>query len=256
MVQPSHTQADSIAELPPSNPRRRRGQRLAIGLALVLAGGAAGLAPAWAHGNLVRGSVTVAPDPPRPGQAMVITVDLAKTNDSPVEGATLTAELTTAQNSAPPAGAVASGGSAATAPATSAAGTGGAAAPRGQSFPLQEYREPYGTYRAQLTAPPAGRYTLTVHDRTQPGEDSVAQLPLRIGGNMANGSRGFTFAGAAGGSNSLRSWLLWLVALPLVVGVVVTVLVRRSAALEAVPDRATGDLDGAGERGSDRGRGE
>lgn len=188
-------------------------------MALGLACGAWLLTPALAHSTIIRGSVTIAPDPPAPGRTMVLTVDLASPSNAPVEGATLVVELT---------------------PQTS---TVGAAA---RTIPLQEYKEPYGTYRAQFAAPPAGSYTLNVHDRTAPGEDTTAAVPLRVGGDVANGSLGFTLAAPATGSGGLGNWLLWLIVVPVAAGVLVTFLVRRSR-----PVTTEGDADGQ-ERGDDR----
>lgn len=188
-------------------------------LAVVLACGALLLTPALAHGTVIRGSVTIEPDPPKPDQPMVLTVDLARTSNAPVEGATLVAELTAK---------------------AAKLGTGA------RTIPLQEYKEPYGTYRAQFAAPAAGSYTLTVHDRTDPGEDTIASVPLRVGGNVANGTLGFTLAGAPGSSGGLGTWLLWLIAVPVAAGAVVTILVRRSR-----PDAAEADdedLERDGER--------
>jgi len=183
-------------------------------LAVALTCGAWLLTPALAHGTFIRGSVTVVPDPPSPGRPMVLTVDLANPSNSPVEGAKLVAELT---------------------PKAATVGAGA------RTFPLQEYKEPYGTYRAQFTAPPAGSYTLSVHDRTEPGEDTTATVPLRVGGNVANGTLGFTLAGAAGGSGGPGSWLLWLIVVPVAAGLAVTVLVWRSRSREAEVDGAHQD---------------
>ena len=194
-------------------PRAARPPGLAVAVVLVMAWSAAGLGTAAAHGTLIRGSLTLAPDPPRPGQPMVLTIELANTRDNPVEGAKLAAVLT----------------------AEAPAGSGATVKPL--TIPLQEYQEPYGTYRAELAAPTAGSYTLTVHDRTNPGEDTTASVPLRIGGNVANGTRGFTFPGSAQGSSSVTTWLAWLIGVPLVVGIVVTILVRRSSQGPAEPDQ-------------------
>ena len=199
-----------------------RRSRAALVASLALALGAAWLGTASAHGTLVRGALTLDPDPPRAGRPMVLSIELAKTNNDPVEGAELVAELKPAAARGPgaPAGPSASAGT--------------------RTFPLQEYREPYGTYRAELTAPPAGSYTLTVHDRTEPGEDTTAAVPVRIGGDVANGDLGFTFPGGAGSSHPLATWLIWLVGVPLAVGIVVTVLMRRAGRAEAPPDRHEG----------------
>lgn len=170
---------------------------LASGLALLwllLVGTAA------AHGTLVMGSVTASPDPPQPGKPLVVTVDLQNTNRSPVEGAKLAGVLV-------PAG-----------------------QPGATPIPLafREFKEPYGTYRAQLDAPPAGSYTLTIHDHTYPKENVAASVTLRVGGQAPGGSLDFTFPATRGPQRSLLSWLAWLVGLPLLTAIVVTVLVLRS----------------------------
>lgn len=210
-----------------------------VALAATLAG--AWMGTAAAHGNLVRGSVTLAPDPPRPGQPMVLTIDLAGTNDSPVEGAKLVAELKPAAptDAAGSAGA-GTGAGAPSQRATSGASTVSGATPDARTIPLQEYEEPYGTYRAELAAPPAGSYTLIVHDRTDPGEDATADIAIRIGGNVANGSLGFTFPGGAGTSQPITTWLIWLVGVPLAVGIAVWVLVRRTSREDTAQDRDEG----------------
>ncbi|MEJ2291917.1 MAG: hypothetical protein P8Y05_09405 [Deinococcales bacterium] len=127
-------------------------------------------------------------------------VDLATTAKSPVEGAKLSGTLVpTNRPDAPP-------------------------------LPLtfQEYKEPYGTYRASFDAPPAGAYTLTVRDSTYKNEDATATVALRVGGSASNGSLDFAFPPTNPGSRSVVRWLLWLVGLPLLTGVVVTILVLRS----------------------------
>ena len=160
--------------------------------------------PALAHGTVVLGAVTADPDPPQPGAPLIVTVDLAKRSKAPVEGAKLEGGLRPAGN------------------------------PDAAATPLafREYAEPYGTYRARLQAPPAGRYTLTVRDRTYPNEDIRASVTLQVGGTQPNGSLDFTFPPATGGPRSVVRWLLWLVGLPLLAGVVVSVLVWRSRRTE------------------------
>ena len=180
-------------------PLHRRASALLVFLPVLLA--CLTPAVALAHGTVVLGAVTANPDPPRPGAPLILTVDLAKLSKAPVEGAKLEGTLR-------PAG-----------------------RPDAAAMPIafREYPEPYGTYRARLeAAPPAGRYTLTVRDRTYPSEDIRASVTLQVGGAQPNGSLDFTFPPATGGPRSVLRWLLWLVGLPLLAGVVVTVLVLRS----------------------------
>lgn len=189
-------------------PQHRRASALLVLLPVLLA--CLSPAVALAHGTVVLGAVTANPDPPRPGAPLILTVDLAKLSKAPVEGAKLEGSLR-------PAG-----------------------RPDAAATPIafQEYPEPYGTYRARLEAPPAGRYTLTVRDRTYPREDIRASVTLQVGGAQPNGSLDFTFPPATGGPRSVLRWLLWLVGLPLLAGVVVTVLVLRSKNQEKGADAA------------------
>jgi len=184
---------------------------LPVALSAVLA--LLGPSPALAHGTVVLGAVTANPDPPRPGAALILTVDLARRSKAPVEGAKLEGSLRPAGN------------------------------PDAAATPLafREYPEPYGTYRARLQAPPAGRYTLTVRDRTYPKEDIRASVMLQVGGSQPNGSLDFSFPPATGGPRSVVRWLLWLVGVPLLAGVVVTVLMLRS---KRVDDGAAADGSG------------
>ena len=203
--------------------RRRAGSELVVLLALV-----AFLVPAaaFAHGTVVLGAVTANPDPPSPGAPLILTVDLATLSKAPVEGAKLEGTL-------------------------QPAGQPGAA-PTPLTF--QEYPEPYGTYRARLeAAPPPGRYTLTVRDRTYPKEDIRASVTLQVGGAQPNGSLDFTFPPARGGSRSVVRWLLWLVGLPLLAGVVVTVLVLRSKNEDSKNDGSKDDGSKDEEKGAGAG---
>ena len=208
--------------LPPRAPGRAVARRRAPPALVVLLALVTFLAPAaaFAHGTVVLGAVTANPDPPRPGAPLILTVDLAKLSKAPVEGARLEGSLR-------PAG-----------------------QPDAAATPLafQEYPEPYGTYRARLeAAPPAGRYTLTVRDRTYPKEDIRASVTLQVGGAQPNGSLDFTFPPVRGGPRSVVRWLLWLVGLPLLAGVVVTVLVLRAKNEDSEDD---GSKDEARERRS------
>jgi len=195
--------------------QRRAAQRLACSLTVLLASTVLSLAQA--HGSLVLGAVSLSPDPPVPGEALTISVVLATSGNAPVEGAKLAGELTAT------AAAEADAASTGTSTTTGTPTTMVPAIP----VPLREFPEPYGTYRARITAPAAGRYTLKVVDHTYPKESTSASVVLQVGGPAANGALDFTFP-PTNVPRSLVSWLLWLVGLPLAAGIVVTVLMMRS----------------------------
>lgn len=92
------------------------------------------------------------------------------------------------------------------------------------SFALQE-TGPGGNYAARVELPAAGRWRLIMRDTTYPQEDAVAELIVILDGATEHAELMFIFPPTDIGAASLGTWLLWLVALPLGVGLVVTVAV-------------------------------
>lgn len=82
-----------------------------------------------------------------------------------------------------------------------------------------------GTYEATATLARPGPYRVVLRDQTYRQEEATATLtePLRVGG--ANTAQDFNFPPTATGSAGWRTWLLWLLGLPLVAALLVTVLV-------------------------------
>ncbi len=82
-----------------------------------------------------------------------------------------------------------------------------------------------GTYETTTTLEQTGPYEVLLRDQTYRQEEANATLaePLRIGG--ANPAQDFNFPPTATGSAGWRTWLLWLIGLPIVAALLVTVLV-------------------------------
>lgn len=151
---------------------------------------------ALAHATLVIGEAQVTPDTPEPNEPFALTVTLQDPTQVPVEDAVIFAELR----------------------------------PQGEpdAEPVRvdlEETDVGGTYEGTATLPEAGAYTVFMRDQTYRQEEASATLaePLTVGD--ANAVQGFVFPPTAVGGASLRTWLLWLIGLPLVAGAVVTVLV-------------------------------
>lgn len=148
-----------------------------------------------AHATLVLGSFKVSPATPQTGQNLTLELDLKDPTQVPVEDAYVFVELR-------PEG-------------------------RPDAEPLRaEFSETNpGVYTSTVTLPQPGAYQVRLRDQTYRQEEAVATLeaPLRTSGS--NPAQDFVFPPTATGPASLRAWLLWLIGLPVVAAVVVTVLV-------------------------------
>ena len=172
-------------------------------LLLLLTLGAAG-----AHAFLVLGEMTVEPDPPRPGEELRVSVTMADPSLAPVEDAVVFIEVRRQRMVADDV------------PAASAETPD--LPPADARVDLTE-RAP-GRYEATFTAPAAGTHHVLIRDQTFQWEEANASLMLEVG-DGALGTMPFILPPTAVAPRSLWVWLLWLIGVPLLVGVVVTALV-------------------------------
>lgn len=209
------------AERPPLRAARRGPVGLAAGLALASAGVALG------HATLVFGTVTTEPAPPPSGAPFALLLEMRDPADVPVEDAVVSVEARHEDGRA-----------------------------RAGSGELDEVAP--GAYRTRLQLDEPGSWTLTFRDRTFRQEEAQASVTLEVGPDAATESVAFIFPPTATGPQSVITWLVWLVGLPLAAGAVVTVLVLRGGTRAADPPEraatAEGEPDGPGGRegGSDR----
>ncbi len=177
------------------------------------------LAPtAGAHATLVIGDLQVAPDPPVPGAQMEIRLRLEDTLLVPLEKAHVRVELRSLDPAGP------------TVP-ESAIGSEASdflnAEPDVSSGRFSETTVK-GTYVGRFLAPAVGEYTLSVRDTTFQDEEAIANVSLVVGG-APNGVIAFVLPPTPLAPKSLSTWLVWVVGIPLLVGVITTVLVLRKA---------------------------
>lgn len=165
-----------------------------------------------AHATLVFVDVTSEPAPPRVGEPFVLRIDMRDPVDAPVEDAIVFVEAT---------------------------------APNGSTMLASdrfEETEP-GVYETTLTLAASGNWTLLFRDRTFRQEEANATLTLGVGPEGTADVLTFIFPPTATGPQSLTTWLVWLVGLPLVAGLVVTVMVLRGG--DADEDEEAAPSDGA-----------
>jgi len=185
---------------------------LVLALLLAISSAASG------HATLVLGEVRVSPDPPRPGSPFRVTVTLADPALAPVEDAVVRLELRAQAATAAP-----------------GAPSGAATPPPDAVVPLVETAP--ARYEAEIVLARADTYHVLVRDTTFEWEEATASLMLEVGGAPV-GTIPFILPPTAIGPRSLWTWLLWLVGLPVVAGLVVTILVLTSGRPRTAPPAA------------------
>ncbi len=199
---------------PPACARALGAKPLLAVLLFALAGSAA------AHAFLVLGELTVTPDPPRPGERLVIAIDMADPSLAPVEDAVVFVEVRRQRLV----------GESVPAASTETPDL----PPPDVSIDLEETRP--GRYEGAFTAPDGGTHHLLVRDQTFQWEEANASVMLEVGQSPV-GTLPFILPPTAIGPRSLWVWLLWLIGVPLLAGAVVTALVLGNRSASAQPSK-------------------
>ena len=163
--------------------------------------GLTGLQTAAAHATIVLGHFEVLPERPAEGAPLQLRLKLEDPTQVPIQDAVVLADLRPVRRPH--------------------------AEPTRAEF--SETQTP-GTYEATATLAQPGPYRIVLRDQTYRQEEATATLaePLRIGNSgpaRANSAQDFNFPPTATGSAGWRTWLLWLLGLPIVAALLVTVLV-------------------------------
>jgi hypothetical protein len=152
-----------------------------------------------AHPTVVLGTLTSDPQTPQPGNAFTLTLELEDPTQMPIEDAFVIAEFR----------------------------------PEGRTdgpITVAEFAEvSAGRYQASTTLSQAGTYDILLRDQTYRQEETNAQITLNVGTGDDVGDNpevyDFLFPPTAVGRQSVLTWLVWLIGVPVLAALVVTVLV-------------------------------
>ncbi len=167
-----------------------------VTLLMLILLGLTGTHTAAAHATIVLGHLEVQPARPAAGVPFTLRLKLEDPTQVPIEAAVVFAELQPAWSP--------------------------------DAEPVRaEFTETdtAGVYEGAVAPLQPGPYRVLLRDQTYRQEEANAPLsePLRVG--SANPAQDFNFPPAATGAAGWRTWLLWLIGLPLVAALLVTVLV-------------------------------
>lgn len=153
---------------------------------------------ALAHSTIVLGTLQSDPVSPAAGEPFTLTMTLHDPTDFPIEDAYVLAEFRQQPSDTP------------------------------VEARFSELGE--GSYQTEVSLP-AGSYTLLLRDQTFRQEEARAELTVDLNGAalFPEERNNFLFPPTATSSSTLQTWLIWLIALPVAAGVLVTILVLRSA---------------------------
>lgn len=170
------------------------------------------------HATLVLGAVTSEPDVPLANQPFALKLQLVSPTQVPIEDAWVLAEFRPKR------------------PATN-----------GKVFDVRfnEGGAP-GLYQAQVTLPANGTYALRLRDQTYRQEEAQADLVFNVGRRTSLDARSFVFPPTATGlqTQSLQAWLLWIIGLPLLAAVAVTIAVLTMGKKPAAEGERQRQADG------------
>lgn len=170
-------------------------------LTLVHALALAALGTAAAHATIVFGTLSVEPNPPRAAVPLELRLTIDDPTGTPVEDAVVIAQFTPAEGAELDVDA--------------------------EPLASTEFQEnDPGAYTAEVVLPASGIYRVVLRDRTFAQEEAIQIVSMEVGGEAPLQPIDFIFPPTETGAG-LGTWLVWLIAIPLVAGVVVTVLVLR-----------------------------
>ena len=158
-----------------------------------------------AHATVVFGTISTLPEVPQPGEPFVLQLELVDQAQIPVEDAYVLAEFRP------------QGSSEEAEPLVSA---------------TLEEAGVAGVYVTTLTLPEPGAYTLLLRDQTFRQEEGRQTTLINVGSLTPTDALTVIFPPTATQS-SVSTWLYWLIGVPLLAAVIVTVLVLRSPPAEA-----------------------
>ncbi len=160
---------------------------------------------AFAHPTVVFGELRSEPQNPRPGEPFVLTLTLHDPSEFPISDAYVFAEFF------PPGAPV-----------------------EGEGIrSVFEEAETDGLYRTELSLPEEGVWTLKLRDQTYRFEETNATLEFAVAPAENPAMFEFVFPPTQTPAESVFTWLMWLIGLPLLVGLIVTVVILTGGKKES-----------------------
>lgn len=144
-----------------------------------------------AHAFFVTGVITTTPTPAPIGEEFILQIEMTDPTGTPVEDAVVAAEFTKDGET--------------------------------QRFEFFDSGVP-GLYSAQVTLPTEDTYSVLLRDTTYQQEEAKATIEFTAGAQQPN-TIAFIFPPTQTGSNNLSTWLIWVIGIPVLAGIIVTVLV-------------------------------
>lgn len=144
-----------------------------------------------AHAFFVTGVITTTPTPAPVGEEFILQIGMTDPSGAPVEDAVVAAEFTKDGQT--------------------------------QRFEFFESGVP-GLYSTNVTLPSEGTYSVLLRDSTYQQEEAKATIEFTLGPGQPD-SVAFIFPPTQTSNNNLSTWLIWVIGIPVLAGIVVTVLV-------------------------------
>jgi hypothetical protein len=147
-----------------------------------------------AHAFFVTGVLTTTPTPAEAGKEFILQIGMTDPSGAPVEDAIVAAEFNK----------------------------------DGQKLQFEFFPSGVaGLYSAKVTLPKEGTYQLLLKDTTfgtEQGNATEANIEFTLGPDQAD-NIAFIFPPTRTGTSNLSTWLIWVIGIPVLAGIVVTVLV-------------------------------
>jgi YtkA-like len=144
-----------------------------------------------AHAFFVTGNITTTPTPAKANEEFILQIQMTDPSGAPIEDAVVKAEFSK------------------------------------DGFNSSHEFFPSGVpglYSAKVTLPEEGTYSLLLRDSTYKQEEAKATIEFTLGAGQPD-STAFIFPPTRTSSNNLSTWLIWVIGIPVLAGIIVTVLV-------------------------------
>lgn len=153
-----------------------------------------------AHPTVVLGTLTSDPQTPQAGEAFTLTLELEDPTQLPIEDAYVIAEFRPEARTT------------------------------GEPVAVAEFSETSaGQYITTTSLPQAGTYQLLLRDQTYRQEETNARITFSVGTDTNPEVYDFLFPPTAAGSQGVFTWLVWLIGVPVLAALAVTILVLSRA---------------------------